>query len=208
MKLYEQHENLIVMMASAYKKKWSNLDYDDLYQEASIALWKAEESYNEQIGSFKNHALKQMKCYLLKFLYKQNQLHTPKNVIDTAAVIKRLELENERPDVIVEYIHKDVNDVINALHHLKVNNHNNFSSIEDANNDLWCNDGIDEVVINVEFNQFLRTLNDREQRILNVYRQTKNTNKLAESFGISQAQASRLLSKVKSKYISYIKEVC
>lgn len=206
MSLYDEHEGLIKMMASAYKKKWSNLDYDDLYQEASIAMWQAESTYNSSMGSFKNHALKQMKCYIMKYLYKQNQLYTPKHVIDTAAIIKRSNLEDGSPAEIAEYIHKDVKEVQDALRHLKINHKNNFISIDDDLNIPSWNETVDVVIVNGEFEQFTSILDDREQLILDTYQKVKNTTDLAATLGVSQAQASRLLSKVKNRYLQYTQE--
>ena len=206
MGLYDEHEGLIKMMASAYKKKWSNLDYDDLYQEASIAMWQAESTYNSSMGSFKNHALKQMKCYIMKYLYKQNQLYTPKHVVDTAAIIKRSNLEDGSPAEIAEYIHKDVKEVQDALRHLKINHKNNFISIDDDLNIPSWNETVDVVIVNGEFEQFTSILDDREQLILDTYQKVKNTTDLAATLGVSQAQASRLLSKVKNRYLQYTQE--
>lgn len=203
MNLYEQHENLIKVMAGAYKKRWGNVDYDDLYQVASIALWQAEVKYDDTKGEFKNYALKQMKCRILKYLYRQNQLHTPKNIIDVAVTIKRLGLENESPEAISEYIHKDLLEIHNALLHLKVNSVENFHSVDEVDGSLGWNDTSDEAVVNVDFQQFTKSLNDKELLILDAYQEVKSTVKLASRIGVTQSQASRLLSKIKSKYYTY-----
>lgn len=202
MNLYEEYQWLIAVMAKSYKRKWNGLDYDDLYQAASIALWQAQEKYDECKGEFQHYALKQMKGYLLKYMYTQNQLHTPKNIVDVATVIRRLQLENDDPSEIAEYISKNINDVHNALNHLKINAESNFQSLDaiDVRNE---DSTTEDVIVSVNFQQFTNTLNTREKLLLDKYRELRSTIKVAACLNITQPQVSRLLNKIKHKYLSY-----
>lgn len=86
--LYENNTGLIGLCVRPYK---SRPDYEDIQQEAFIALVNASQEYDEAAGSsFASYAIKRIKWHLIRYTESQTAAHIPQNMIEDMTRYRQL----------------------------------------------------------------------------------------------------------------------
>ncbi len=205
-KLIDGNLRLVLSIISRFTGKKESSD--DLFQVGCIGLIKAVDNFNIELDvKFSTYAVPMIIGEVRRYLRDNNSIHVSRSVRDLAyrALQAReiLSLENgEEPTIekICETIKEEVSAVQNALEAIS----EPVSLFEPV-----FNDGGDAIYImdqlrdeknsdeswleDIALKEAMKTLNKREQRIINMrYYGGKTQMEIASEIGISQAQVSRL----------------
>lgn len=210
--LFETHEVLAEKIAHKFMKFGkANVEFDDLHQEALISLFKASEKYdpNRSELTFEKFAVSHVYLNVMKWMYRQNYLYTPKNVVEVAATINKKKMKDWDAQEISVELNVPVQYVENALLHL---NNPKPRSMDEAtpgtegqryeepfyalisDNSDYYNSTI------IDFKTFMSQLKPREKTILKLREAGYSQGEIAKKIGVSQVHISRTITKLKNRY--------
>ena len=207
--LFEQH----IYLAERLAKKYTNssikqkIEYDDLYQEASIALYKASETYNPVLNdSFIPYAVKMIQYGIYEYLRKQNNLYTPRNIVIIAGIINRKNMVDWSASDIAAELNIPKHHIEHALQFFKQPPPKSiFSPIQSAEIGgktlIDIIPGIENKFLNdIDINAFLYSLDERSKRVLKLRLDGFTQYEIADQIGISQTLVRRILGRIKDAY--------
>lgn len=215
--LIERHLYLAKILSKKYINK--GVDYEDIYQVASLALIYAIDRYDISKGfEFSSFATPTIVGEIKKYFRdKVWTLRVPRRIQELSKKISnaKLELEQElkrspKPEDIANYLNVTVEEVLEAMEAaygyqpVSLDTPSN-DEYEDKDITLADKVGVEEKnFIHIEemdfLNQFMKTLNELEVSIIKGrFFENKTQSKLAEEIGISQMTVSRLEKKIIEK---------
>lgn len=215
--LIERHLYLAKILSKKYINK--GVDYEDIYQVASLALIYAIDRYDISKGfEFSSFATPTIVGEIKKYFRdKVWTLRVPRRIQELSKKISnaKLELEQElkrspRPEDIANYLDVTVEEVLEAMEAaygyqpVSLDTPSN-DEYEDKDITLADKVGVEEKnFIHIEemdfLNQFMKTLNELEVNIIKGrFFENKTQSKIAEEIGISQMTVSRLEKKIIEK---------
>ncbi len=188
------------------------VEYDDLYQIASIGLLKAINNFDEAfnvkfstytvpmvIGEIKRYmrdngsikvsrALKSFACKINKFI---DEYQTKEGVSPSVELLAK-QFEVSADEIVVA--------LDSAKMPLSI-----FDKFEDDDGQeliekIPCNDNEESMITKIHLNDIIEKLSDREKKIIMLrYYRDKTQGEIAEELGVSQVQVSRLENKIIDK---------
>ncbi len=220
--LIEKHLYLAKILSRKYINK--GVDYEDIYQVASLALIYAIDRYNVSKGfEFSSFATPTIVGEIKKYFRdKVWTLRVPRRIQELSKKISnaKVYLEQEyhrspKPSEIADYLDVNVEDVLEAIEAsygyqpVSLDTPGNDDS-EDKDITLGDRIGVEEKnfaqIEEMDFlNQFIKNLNELEEKILKGrFFDNKTQSIIAEEIGISQMTVSRiekkLVEKLKKEY--------
>lgn len=189
----------------------TNVEFDDLRQEALISLYKASDKYDPSRGkmSFEKFAVTYVFFNVMKWMYRQNYYYTPKTVVEVAATINKRKIKDWDAQAIADNLGASMQYVEAALIHL--NNRKPRSMDEPTaatagtrqEEPLYSlisdhSDNYNPVII--DFKIFTSALKPREKAIVRMTEEGYSQTEIAKKLNTSQAQVSRTIIKVKNRY--------
>ena len=203
--LITHNTSLIKSIVKRYLNK--GVDYDDLFQLASMGLLKAITGFDESYGvKFSTYAVPMIIGEIRRFLRDNNALRVSRSLRDTAyrAMQSREELEKQlgREPTVDEIARKtglSRREVSAALESVVEPISLEEPVYTDGGDAMYVidqvrdPDGEDSWISGLQFRQTVAGLTPREKRIMELrYLQGKTQMEVAREIGISQAQVSRL----------------
>lgn len=218
-----ENRNLIVSkylyLASILTKKFLNrgVDYDDIYQVASIALIKSVERFNLDRGvKFVSFATPTIIGEIKRFFRdKSSIIRIPRRIYEDYQKVNMarefLNNELERPpriDEIAEYLGMSEENVIEIVESKNVLSIKSFDQTAFADDDIELHEMIGdeddsfEKIENRDFlNRSLDRFNDVEKQFIKMrYYDNKTQKIIADKLGVSQMFVSRLEKKVLARF--------
>ncbi|ALA07209.1 putative sporulation sigma factor [Brevibacillus phage SecTim467] len=184
-------------------------NYDDLYQIGMIGLLKAKERFSPDYGvKLSTYAFHMIVGEIKCFLRDNDMVKTPRMVKELHSKIKQLDLEDPSPESVAALF-----DISLKNAKLVLNYNPTFRSMSEA---MFCYERYSEAVTLEEtiydepfegdsvnrlvLREFLATLTDTEKRVwFRYHRDGIKQTTLSKYFGVSQAQISRILTKIEKK---------
>lgn len=202
--LIQQHRGLIFSVVNRFvwAVRKGETDYEDLVSEATIGMIKAVRRYDPGLGTqFTTFAVTYMKGEIRNYLTRRMPLikiHRP--TYELAGHILRRKLKDDSPFEISQVLNCTPQEAQNALRYIR---ESRISSLEkpideDGNTVMDCFGQLDDQS-DIDVDEFLNGLNQRQRRIVQLRMQGKTQHEIGELFGISQIQISRILRQIGEK---------
>ena len=208
--IFKNNEPLLKSIIKKFQGK--GVEYDDLYQIASLALVKAIQNYDKSFNvKFSTYTVAMVAGEIKRFIRDNGSIKVSRNLKILANKISRYEDDfltqnNRSPSVEELSKHFGVPEetVVLALDASKMPLSLFEKSDEDGESMLIdkipCGNLEDEIIEKLEINSFLNSLTEREKKIIILrYYRDKTQNEIAEALGVSQVQVSRLENKILDK---------
>jgi RNA polymerase sporulation-specific sigma factor len=210
--LLQNNSLLIKSIVNRFKGK--GVEYDDLYQLGSIGLLKAISNFDESFNvKFSTYAVPMIVGEIKRFLRDDGEIKVSRLIKMQAINIskyieKTLKERGEEPTI--EEIAKEFNlereEVVFAMDSTKmtISIYEKFDDGEDKSQSLIDKIpspySVDEHVDKLYLKELLKTLNDREKKLIELrYFRDKTQGEVAKILGVSQVQVSRLENKILSR---------
>jgi RNA polymerase sigma-B factor len=209
-RLIETNAGVARSMAGRYRNR--GIDLDDLEQVALLGLTKAAQRFDPTAGhDFLSYAVPTIRGELRRHFRDAGwMVRPPRRVQDLQARIARAQDELEpqlgrspRPSEVAQHLDVELDDVVEALAadgcftptSLDGPVGDGASSLGDL---IGTEDrAIESAEARVVLGPVLRTLSDRDQRILHLrFVEERTQQEIAETIGLTQAQVSRVLTRI------------
>lgn len=168
---------------------------DDILQEGYCYLCLLVDNYDESKNvAFSTYAISSLYFYLLRYINVKDKL------------IKPIRLLKKSEDQKSWYIQAQICSLDSSI---AKNDSNEDFNTEDLLIQKALESSVitvsleDEIISEIYVNTFIKSLNDIEQNILNLYSSYKTQKEIAKQLNISQPRVSRILNKIYDKYLVY-----
>lgn len=203
-------EKMIWHAAHAFSSRieGTEIELDDLFQEAALGYMKAYESYDASFGvKLQTHTYQRMRSYISNFLRdKRGVIKYPPNMQKIWGVVSRLELDVNDFGAIAEASNQEVHYVKWAMQHYggsPLSFDMPADSEDEENEDFYALHGQEDDFSGVFIADIMNLLNDREKFVLEKYMQGNYQSEIGEMLGVRQSNVSYALSKIKKKIRDY-----
>lgn len=208
--LFEANKDLIPKVAKKfYGYGKLGIEYEDLYQEASLALHLATVNFEEARWGgkpFRQFAVTFMYQCLMVFLSRQNTLYTPRKIVVLAGKIRREELTETPAAAIAKKFGETEWSVKQALKHLKgvylvgidseitVGTKTlNYADIL-PDKDIMC------VTEHTSLQMFRETLKGRESAVFELMIQDRSNRHIEDTLGLTRSNVNYAVKLLRQKY--------
>lgn len=210
--------NKYLYLAEIISKKFLNrgIEYEDIYQVASIALIKAVERYDPDRGvKFATFATPTIIGEIKRFFRdKGSVIRIPRRIYEDYQKVnsakEQLFMELERPprvEEIADYLNISEENVLEIIESKNIYNLKSFDQSAYADSDVELHETIGEEdgeFENIENRDFLersmKKLSDIEQQFVKMrYYENRTQKSIAEELGVSQMYVSRMEKKILNK---------
>lgn len=210
-KLFKENSPLIKSIVGRFRNK--GVEYDDLYQIASIGFLKAINNFDESFGvKFSTYTVPMIVGEIKRYMRDNGAIKVSRALKMLANKINRFIGEyqtNHSDSPSIEYIAKkfgvSTDEVVVALDSAKmpVSLFEKYDDEEDAPeliNKLHDNMTEEKILNKIHLLDIIEELTERERKIIILrYFRDKTQAEIAESLGVSQVQVSRLENKIIDK---------
>lgn len=214
--LFDDHKHLIPKIAKKYMRYGkSDVEYDDLYQEASVGLHLATLEYDPTRDTgqgFERYAVTRMYQSMMPFFCKQNKLTTPYYIVAVATRIKRLGMIGWEPAEIAKALDQSPSCVERALRHLRgVVTISLDAPLEASDNekrsisDLIPDNSAEHLDDDITVQMFKDTLTGKEKMIFEYMLNEIPQTDMARYISISRTYTSVLAVRIREKYRDFTK---
>lgn len=203
--LFEENQSFAMWMANKYK---GYENFDDLKQLALIGLYDAALRFDTSYGvRFTTYAHYFIHKEILRHVEKWKSVHVPRQIVEYARVVKRIDYENMTVEQIANETDIPLKQIKRVLDYINLSvapidgpaySHDNSISL--AETIPQAEDDWDDSIL---FKDFVKSLDDRENTIVMMRLDGKSQREIAEVLGVSQVQVSRLLVRIKNKFTSF-----
>lgn len=210
----KNNRRLVYKIADRYRGACTatGIDLEDVISEGMIGLILAYRRFEKDRGlKFSTFAYPSIKGKMLRFMMERGYLIRPSRPIyDLVKVIDEANMATGYlPEEIAEHFGCTSNQVTQALKRI----HTKVSSLEQTvtesnSGEITLKDMIPdcEDCSQINVNEWLSRLDERQRRIVNLYVDGYSQEEIAKEIGISQAQVSRHLGKVRKSAMSFFGE--
>lgn len=210
--IFKNNEPLLKSIIRRFKNK--GIEYDDLYQLASIGLLKAINNFDESFGvKFSTYTLPMVIGEIKRYIRDNGAIKVSRSLKILANKIGKFIDEyqtknNDSPtlEAIAEKFGVEKDEVIFALDSVKMplSLYEKADECDDNNSELI--DRIpsgfnqDELIDKIQLNNLIEDLPEREKKLIILrYFRDRTQSEIAESLGVSQVQVSRLETRIIDK---------
>lgn len=207
----EKNMGLVQMVVNKFLPRINadpSLGREDLVSIGTIGLIDSYDKFNPEFGfQFSTYAVPKIEGEIRRFLRdKLCSIKFSRSVKDNFYKIDVAGLINEKPSIISEIVDIPIQDVEKALSYHKARFVGNLEQpiYEDDGVPVTLADTLGEEVdmdSDVQIEQFINQFNERTRKIIYLRMQDYSQVEIGKMFGISQAQISRTLIKVKDKIL-------
>ena len=204
-----ENMGLVRMVANRYSGLVKNnpaLDMDDLISAGTIGLIKACDDFDPSFGTkFSTYAVHVIHGTISRYLKNNIDLiRFPRQAKEDYWAIKGSGLLDEEPEIIAEKTNKSIKHVKKALEYPKYRNVKSLDYViyEDEGSPITLGEQIgaevdmdSDLELELLFNQF----NERTRKIITLKMQGLTQTEIGKIIGVSQAQISRVLRKVRNE---------
>ncbi len=209
--IFENNSPLIKSIIKRFRNK--GVEYDDLYQIASIGFLKAINNFEESFNvKFSTYSVPMIIGEIKRYMRDNGAIKVSRTLKILANKINRfigeyLAVHNDSPpiELIAEKFEVSPDDVVLALDSAKMplSIYDKFDDDEDGQEliDKIAYSNNEESILNkIQLSNIISTLSEREQKIIILrYFRDKTQSEIAESLGVSQVQVSRIENKIIQK---------
>lgn len=209
MNRFEDNLGLVRKIAHRYARN-TRYDYDDLFQEGSIALWQASLDYKEGDIPFGAFAGQRITFHIMNYMRDTNLVKTSARVVTLAMFIKKRDLQHSSVSEIKKLVKDSEATIESALEHLKrdllsleyeYKRRDNketlmqFFRISDNHHD------------NALHSMFLDTLKPKDRFIFEKWAEGYQQPEIAEMIGTSRGNVSNFMIRVRKANAELRKEL-
>ena len=209
--LFVSNSPLIKSIIRRFKNK--GVEYDDLYQIASVGFIKAIKNFDESYGvKFSTYAVPMIVGEIKRYMRDNGAIKVSRTLKILANKISRFVDEYQSKNGVspsVEIISKEFNitdeETVMALDSVKMplSIFDKFDDEDDSNelmNIIPDNFEEENLVSKIELKSIIEDLDERERKLIILrYFRDKTQSEIAQSLGVSQVQVSRLENKIIDK---------
>lgn len=205
-RLFEENQDLAMWVANKFYREG---EFEDIKQHALIGLFNAAQRFDASRGfSFSTFSVHHIKYEIIgNHFEKRHFLKVSRSILENEVKVKRFLRETEDVHMLSKLTGlptKAVNEVLEYLScqsfslDLKVNEDGETTLGELIPGEVadW-----DEQIL---IKDFVATLDEREKIAIEMRFKDCSQFEIGDALGISQVHASRLLKKIKAKYVEYI----
>ena len=207
------NDNLPLIKSIIKRFKGKGIEYDDLYQIASIGFLKAINNFDESFGvKFSTYTVPMIIGEIKRYIRDNGAIKVSRTLKILANKIGKfidLYQTNHDSSPSVEIIATEFNitpeEVVVALDSAKMplSIYEKFDDEEDAPeliDKIATNDGEEKMVERIHLQNIIEELNEREKKLIVMrFFRDKTQTEVAENLGVSQVQVSRLETKIIEK---------
>lgn len=209
--IFTENAPLIKSVIKRFKNK--GVEYDDLYQIASIGFIKAIKNFDESFGvKFSTYTVPMIIGEIKRFMRDDGAIKVSRNIKILANKINRFIDEYQSVNSVspsIDFLAKEFNvspeDVVFAIDSSKMplSIFNKFED-EDEGQELIEKipyvDNEENLINKIHLNGIIEGLSEREKKIIILrYFRDRTQSEIAETLGVSQVQVSRLENKIIEK---------
>lgn len=209
--VFENNTPLVKSIIKNFRNK--GIEYDDLYQIASMGLLKAINNFDESFGvKFSTYTVPMVIGEIKRYMRDNGAIKVSRTLKMLAGKINRFSAEyqaknNASPtvEVLAKEFGCDEDEIVMALDASKMP----VSLFEKADEEesgaelidkISAGDGEDELIEKIEISRAIGKLNERERKIVILrYFRDRTQSEIAKDLGVSQVQVSRLENKILEK---------
>lgn len=206
----EDHLGLVNVTAMKFlhQGRKFQLEFDDLFQSGCEGLLKAINNFDKSRGhQFSTYAVPMIQWEIKRAIRAaDNRLKVPRQLRELANQIKRLGLEDEPTEVIVEQLgmsEQHVQYALDAINTKAISLDHTFYYGGDRDLKLADTIAASQDFTSVHINDFESSLSERDQITLTMRLDGKTQHEIAEVTDVSQVQVSRDLKRIGNKYLEY-----
>lgn len=198
-----KHEGLIREIAKKFLCRinyYPHIEFDDLVQTGYIGLIKAYNNFKPEYGTqFSTYAVPMIEGEIKRYLRDNLELikYSRQTKLDFSQ-INKAGLVNEKPEIIASQLKMPVERVKNALAYYQSHRPDSIQLVihDEDSTPLTLEDKLGEEVdfdTKLELEFFLKQLDERTRKIVEMRLRGLTQEQIAEEIGISQVQISRIL---------------
>lgn len=209
--IFQENEALIKSIINRFKNK--GVEYDDLYQIASIGFLKAINNFDEKFGvKFSTYTVPMVIGEIKRYMRDNGAIKVSRTLKILANKINRFIDEyssNHSNSPSIEMLAKEFNvsqeEVVIALDSSKMplSIFDKFDDEDDGQeliDKIPCNENEETTLNKIHLSNIIDSLSERERKIIVLrYFRDRTQSEIAESLGVSQVQISRLETKIIDK---------
>lgn len=209
--VFSENSPLLKCIIKRFKGK--GVEYDDLYQIASIGFLKAIKNFNEDFGvKFSTYIVPMVVGEIKRYMRDNGAIKVSRTIKSLANKINKYidnyqSLNNNSPtiEILAEQFNISAEEVVVALDSSKMplSIYDKFEDEEDSReiiDKVPFVDNEESVVTKIHISNIIEGLEDREKKIVVLrYFRDKTQSDVAKSLGVSQVQISRLENKIIDK---------
>ncbi len=209
--IFKENEALIKSIINRFKNK--GVEYDDLYQIASIGFLKAISNFDEKFGvKFSTYTVPMVIGEIKRYMRDNGAIKVSRTLKILANKINRFIDEysgSHSNSPSIEMLAKEFNvsqeEVVIALDSSKMplSIFDKFDDEDDGQeliDKIPCNESEDSTLNKIHLSNIIDSLSERERKIIVLrYFRDRTQSEIAESLGVSQVQISRLETKIIDK---------
>ena len=209
--IFSNNTPLIKSIIKRFKGK--GVEYDDLYQIASIGFLKAIKNFDISFGvKFSTYSVPMIIGEIKRFMRDDGAIKVSRNIKILANKINRFideyqSLNSDSPSVelLAEKFSVSMEEVVFALDSSKMplSIFNKFEDEEDGQeliDKIPSRDNEESMLTKIHISKVIESLNERERKIVILrYYRDKTQSEIAKALGVSQVQVSRLENKILEK---------
>lgn len=205
--LFEENTKLAAWVATKFKNE---RDFEDVMQEAHLALFRACRRFDQSKGlKLSTYAVTVIHNSIIREFYEKKPLiKVPRMILENEVRVKRHLHNTQDVNELAELANISVAHVEEALEYMGIAIH---SLQGKASTDGTIDTMLEEVVgsyledwdISLNMKHFISSLSDREQLVIEMLMQEKSQTEIGEVLGVHQVHVSRMLKKIRRKYEEY-----
>ena len=209
--IYNNNTPLLKSLIKNFKNK--GVEYDDLFQIASIGLLKAINNFDESFGvKFSTYTVPMVVGEIKRYMRDNGAIKVSRTLKMLASKMNKFIAEYQTKNSVsptISVIAKQFNcseeDVVMALDSAKMpvslfektDDEDNSSELIDR---LSAGENEDDLIERIEISNIIDKLNERERKIVIMrYFRDRTQSEIASELGVSQVQVSRLENKILEK---------
>lgn len=209
--IYDNNAPLLKSIIKNFKNK--GVEYDDLFQIASIGLLKAINNFDESFGvKFSTYTVPMVIGEIKRYMRDNGAIKVSRTLKILASKMNKFISAYQAANgfsptvaVIAEHFACNEDDVVMALDSAKMpislfeknDDDDNSSELIDK---LSAKENEDDMIDRIEISNIIESLSEREQKIVIMrYFRDRTQSEIATELGVSQVQVSRLENKILEK---------
>jgi RNA polymerase sigma factor (sigma-70 family) len=213
--LVERHGKLVHHALKKLTKtlNYHGIEYEDAHSIGMIGLIKAYQNFNPDYGwRFATYAVPMIRGEVRRFMREFNPgVKFPRSVKELASKIKQHALENETVQVIAETLNVSLEKVKDAMDYIQNEKPRFLSDVvydNGKNEEITLEEQIsnEEDFSSIFVQEFMNILSERERKIVRMLMEGYTQKQIGKAIGVTQVQVSRMLQKIRDKYIEFQQE--
>ncbi|BAU28219.1 RNA polymerase sporulation-specific sigma factor [Aneurinibacillus soli] len=209
----EKNQKLVWKCVQQYKMvaRTKCIELEELFQIGMIGMLKAYEKYDpskfENVNNFTTYGVPMIHGEILRFLRDFYPVRVPRGKMELLRKIRCAGMMNLSAQEIAEHFDVSEKEVEQALEMRYVEQVQSMDAeiIDYENKEITLHD---KISVSADYTgvfvyDFLKSLSEREQTIIEMRTWDATQVEIAQAVGIGQVQVSRMLTRIKNKYLAY-----